>query len=107
MQHYDCCGYISVITLSMHACDHSSIILSMVLFLLLLVLEENGTANGKAKSHANGSPVANGSMDVTPTSSESRQAFLELESVKPDERKLSVIEVFKKVAIQKPDRFTP
>ncbi|XP_041925592.1 equilibrative nucleoside transporter 2 isoform X1 [Alosa sapidissima] len=66
----------------------------------LLLTEDTTTENGKANGHTNGSPVANGSMDATPSSSESRQAFLPLEADKadkPDESKLSVIEVFKKI----------
>ncbi|XP_062371746.1 equilibrative nucleoside transporter 2 isoform X2 [Sardina pilchardus] len=63
----------------------------------LLLTEENGKANGKANGHANGSPLNNGSMDATPSSSESQQAFLSLEADKQDEEKLSVIEVFKKI----------
>lgn len=53
---------------------------------------ENGLANGNANGHASGSPVANGSIDVTPTSSESRE----------ESEKLSVLEVFKKVAVHTP-----
>ncbi|XP_031440983.1 equilibrative nucleoside transporter 2 isoform X2 [Clupea harengus] len=51
------------------------------------IMTENGLVNGNANGHASGSPVANGSIDVTPTSSESRE----------ESEKLSVLEVFKKI----------